>query len=190
MPSNLIFIAFYFCLSKRMFFVYPNKLSPLTYLQLSLRKLMPRNVSLLRERIVQLLTPDVRLNTRRFVHGKGTDHEQATIPTFLMVSNTFTRPRAMYPQREAQPQLGVQQHQKVSVASDSDKVLTLWVSPLANLAHFTAFADTPVCAGLVDHRVSQVFFSLAESCAACINTCIVPKLIFIIEQILFHRVFM
>ena len=96
---------------------------------------MPRNVSLLRERIVQLLKLDIRLNTRRFVHGRGTDHEEATIPTFLMVANTFTRPRSMHPQREAQLQLGVQQQQKVSVASDSDKVLTLWVSPLANSTH-------------------------------------------------------
>jgi len=32
------------------------------------------------------------LNTRRFVHGRGTDHEEATIPTFLMVANAHPVP--------------------------------------------------------------------------------------------------
>jgi len=32
------------------------------------------------------------LNTRRFVHGRGTDHEEATIPTFLMVANALPAP--------------------------------------------------------------------------------------------------
>jgi len=86
MPANLIFIAFYFSLSK----LYANSC---------------------------LAT----LNTRRFVQGRGTDHEEATIPTFLMVANTFTRPRSLYRQKETQRQLSVQQ-QKVSVASDSDKI--------------------------------------------------------------------
>ncbi|KAI0250986.1 hypothetical protein BJV78DRAFT_517121 [Lactifluus subvellereus] len=85
MPSNLIFISFYFSLSK----LYANSC---------------------------LAT----LNTRRFVQGRGTDHEEATIPTFLMVANTFTRPRSLHPQRE-QRQLDVPQ-QKVSFASDSDKI--------------------------------------------------------------------
>jgi hypothetical protein len=32
------------------------------------------------------------LNTRRFVHGRGTDHEEATIPSFLMVANALPAP--------------------------------------------------------------------------------------------------
>jgi hypothetical protein len=71
---------------------------------------------------------DFRLNTRRFVHGRGTDHEEATIPTFLMVDKTFTRPRSMHPQ--TQFRIGGAQHQQnVSVASESDKVTTLWAFP-------------------------------------------------------------
>jgi hypothetical protein len=65
------------------------------------------------------------LNTRRFVHGRGTDREGATIPTFVMVDNTVHRPRPQYPQgdleREGQSDDSVDQ-QKVSVAPDSDKI--------------------------------------------------------------------
>ncbi|KAH9999633.1 hypothetical protein BJV74DRAFT_162596 [Russula compacta] len=63
------------------------------------------------------------LNTRRFVHGRGTDREEATIPTFVMVAHTL--PHSVYPQqqreREVQFEEDVEQ-QKVSVAPDSDKI--------------------------------------------------------------------
>jgi hypothetical protein len=51
------------------------------------------------------------LNTRRFVHGRGTDHEEATIPTFLMVANTLPAP----PER-------AKRSLRVSINSNSDKV--------------------------------------------------------------------
>lgn len=65
-----------------------------------------------------------RLNTRRFVHGRGTDREEATIPTFVMVANTIHRARLQCPQRdlEGQDDDSVEQ-QKVSVAPESDKVV-------------------------------------------------------------------
>jgi len=65
------------------------------------------------------------LNTRRFVQGKGTDREEGTIPTFLMVAHTLPRPRSEYPQREVQFEDEQEQdveEQKVSVAPDSDKI--------------------------------------------------------------------
>jgi len=64
------------------------------------------------------------LNTRRFVHGRGTDREEATIPTFVMVANTIHRARLQCPQRdlEGQDDDSVEQ-QKVSVAPESDKVV-------------------------------------------------------------------
>ena len=73
---------------------------------------------------------------RRFVHGRGTDREEATIPTFVMVANTIHRARTQYSQRdlermeqqrmeqpmcEADSDISVDL-QKVSVAPDSDKV--------------------------------------------------------------------
>jgi len=54
------------------------------------------------------------LNTRRFVHGRGTDHEEATIPTFLMVANTLPAP----PERAK----GNLRQQRVSLTSHSDKI--------------------------------------------------------------------
>jgi hypothetical protein len=51
------------------------------------------------------------LNTRRFVHGRGTDHEEATIPTFLMVANTLPAP----PER-------AKRSLRVSINSNSDKI--------------------------------------------------------------------
>jgi len=51
------------------------------------------------------------LNTRRFVHGRGTDHEEATIPTFLMVANTL--PAA--PER-------AKRSTRVSINSTPDKI--------------------------------------------------------------------
>ncbi|KAI9452440.1 hypothetical protein F5148DRAFT_1289600 [Russula earlei] len=57
MPTNLIFIALYFVLSK----LYANSC---------------------------LAT----LNSRRFTHGRGTDREEATIPTFVMVAHTLPGP--------------------------------------------------------------------------------------------------
>jgi hypothetical protein len=77
--------------------------------------------------------PLPRLNTRRFVQGKGTDREEGTIPTFLMVAHTLPRPRSEYPQREVQFEDEQEQdveEQKVSVAPDSDKVVysAVWVS--------------------------------------------------------------
>jgi len=66
------------------------------------------------------------LNTRRFVHGRGTDREEKTIPTFVMVANTIHRPRSQYPQRDLERDMeddDSEDHQKVSVAPDSDKVV-------------------------------------------------------------------
>jgi len=65
------------------------------------------------------------LNTRRFVHGRGTDREEKTIPTFVMVANTIHRPRSQYPQRDLErdgDDDDSEDHQKVSVAPDSDKI--------------------------------------------------------------------
>jgi hypothetical protein len=58
---------------------------------------------------------------RRFVHGRGTDREEATIPTFVMVPHTIQRPRSLFLPREIQSEDDVEQ-QKISVAPDSDKV--------------------------------------------------------------------
>lgn len=55
MPTNFIFMAFYFVLSK----VYANSFF-------------------------------AALNTRRSIRGRGTDAEQTTMPTFLMVGQTTT----------------------------------------------------------------------------------------------------
>lgn len=66
--------------------------------------------------------PLPRLNTRRFVHGKGTDREEATIPTFVMVAHSFPRPRSQLPSREREVQFEDLEEQKVSVAPDSEKV--------------------------------------------------------------------
>jgi len=87
MPINLIFIAFYFVLSK----LFANSC---------------------------LAT----LNTRRFVHGRGTDREEATIPTFVMVAHTLPRPRSQLPTREREVQFEDVEEQKVSVAPDSEKI--------------------------------------------------------------------
>ncbi|KAH8994301.1 hypothetical protein EDB86DRAFT_3168260, partial [Lactarius hatsudake] len=55
------------------------------------------------------------LNTRRFIHGKGTGCKEATIPTFLMVANTLPAP----PERTLERQ---NLHpQRVSITSKSDK---------------------------------------------------------------------
>ena len=70
--------------------------------------------------------PVRRLNTRRFVHGRGTDREEKTIPTFVMVANTIHRPRSQYPQRDLErdgDDDDSEDHQKVSVAPESDKVV-------------------------------------------------------------------
>lgn len=72
------------------------------------------------------------LNMRRFVHGRGTDREEATIPTFVMVANTIHHARPQYSQRDLE-RIEQQQEceddsydsvdrQKVSVAPDSDKI--------------------------------------------------------------------
>jgi hypothetical protein len=52
------------------------------------------------------------LNTRRFIHGRGTDHEEATIPTFLMVANTLPPP----PERTKRNP----RQQRVSITSNSN----------------------------------------------------------------------
>jgi hypothetical protein len=68
------------------------------------------------------------LNTRRFVHGRGTDREEATIPTFVMVANSIHRPRPQYQyperdlEREELDEEDSEDQQKVSVAPDSDKI--------------------------------------------------------------------
>jgi len=65
------------------------------------------------------------LNTRRFVHGKGTDREEATIPTFVMVAHTLPGPgpRSQFVPREREVQFEEDtEEQKVSVAPDSDKI--------------------------------------------------------------------
>jgi len=71
------------------------------------------------------------LNTRRFVHGRGTDREEATIPTFVMVANTIhrTRQQQFSPgdlERMQEPECDDSDdsvdRQKVSVAPDSDKI--------------------------------------------------------------------
>ncbi len=73
-----------------------------------------------------------RLNTRRFAHGRGTDREEVTIPTFVMVANTINRQRPEYSPRDLerleQPVAEDDSddsiiQQKVSVAPDSDKVV-------------------------------------------------------------------
>lgn len=58
---------------------------------------------------------------RRFVHGRGTDREEATIPTFLMVAHTIQRPGSQFPHRELRFE-DDSEEQKISVAPDSDKV--------------------------------------------------------------------
>ncbi|KAF8490830.1 hypothetical protein F5888DRAFT_1807870 [Russula emetica] len=69
------------------------------------------------------------LNMRRFVHGRGTDREEATIPTFVMVANTIHRARSQRDlERMEQPQYCEDDsddsvdRQKVSVAPESDKI--------------------------------------------------------------------
>jgi len=71
------------------------------------------------------------LNTRRFVQGRGTDREEVTIPTFVMVNNTVNRQRPQYSPRDLerlrQPEFEDDSddsiiQQKVSVAPDSDKI--------------------------------------------------------------------
>jgi len=68
---------------------------------------------------------------RRFVHGRGTDREEVTIPTFVMVANTIHHARPQYSQRDlermGQPEFEDDSdysvdRQKVSVAPDSDQV--------------------------------------------------------------------
>lgn len=68
---------------------------------------------------------------RRFVHGRGTDREEATIPTFVMVANTIHRAHPQYSQRDLERMEPPEceddsddsvDRQKVSVAPDSDKV--------------------------------------------------------------------
>jgi len=61
------------------------------------------------------------LNTRRFVQGRGTDREEGTIPTFVMVAHTLPPQRAHFPQRSVQF-ADEEDQQKVSVAPDSDKI--------------------------------------------------------------------
>ncbi|KAI0264002.1 hypothetical protein BC834DRAFT_286945 [Gloeopeniophorella convolvens] len=62
------------------------------------------------------------LNTRRFVHGKGTDREDATMPTFLMIANPFSRSRGeREPKSDTHLEIGVHQ-QQISVTSESDKI--------------------------------------------------------------------
>ncbi|KAH9009700.1 hypothetical protein EDB85DRAFT_2162418 [Lactarius pseudohatsudake] len=80
MPSNLIYIALYFVLSK----LFANSCVG-------------------------------TLNTRRFIQGRGTDREEATIPTFLMVANTLPAP----PERTLEKR-NVRQ-QRVSITPESDK---------------------------------------------------------------------
>jgi len=58
---------------------------------------------------------------RRFVQGRGTDREEATIPTFVMVAHTIQRPRSQFLHREVQFEDDMEE-QKISVAPDSDKV--------------------------------------------------------------------
>ena len=79
---------------------------------------------------VTVADPVSRLNTRRFVHGRGTDREEATIPTFVMVANTIHRPRMQqyqYPERDLerveQDDEYSEDQQKGSVAPDLDKVV-------------------------------------------------------------------
>ncbi|KAI0301138.1 hypothetical protein B0F90DRAFT_348925 [Multifurca ochricompacta] len=47
------------------------------------------------------------LNTRRFIHGRGTDHEEATIPTFLMVANTLHHPPPSHLHKEPPLQIDI-----------------------------------------------------------------------------------
>ncbi|KAI9465013.1 hypothetical protein BJY52DRAFT_1209854 [Lactarius psammicola] len=56
------------------------------------------------------------LNTRRFVQGRGTDHEEATIPTFLMVANTLP----VMPER-THAKRNMRQQRVSSITPDSDK---------------------------------------------------------------------
>jgi hypothetical protein len=71
------------------------------------------------------------LNTRRFVRGRGTDREEMTIPTFVMVAKTIHRSPEQYSQRDLERMEEPEceddsddsvDRQKVSVAPDSDKI--------------------------------------------------------------------
>jgi hypothetical protein len=83
------------------------------------------------------------LNTRRFVHGRGTDNEEATIPTFLMVANTLPAP----PER-------AKRSLRVSVNSNSDKVTHRFRCPPVLTWFPPDTTDTTVRAGLVEFRAS------------------------------------
>lgn len=85
MPSNLIYVALYFVLSK----LFANSCVG-------------------------------TLNTRRFVHGRGTDNEAVTIPSFLMVANHHL---PAPPERtKTQLEAGGSSQRRVSATPDSDKI--------------------------------------------------------------------
>ena len=117
MSSNLIYIALYFILCKRtpvLFMDLQPQLTHLFLVQCSQTRVWQRE-PLPFERITLPLTPVPRLNTRRFVHGRGTDHEEGTIPTFLMIAHN---------QLPAPPERAKSnwRPQRVSAGSNSDKV--------------------------------------------------------------------
>ncbi|KAF8272822.1 hypothetical protein EI94DRAFT_161569 [Lactarius quietus] len=66
------------------------------------------------------------LNTRRFVQGRGTDHEEATIPTFLMVANTLP----------AQPERAKRPVRVSGSSKSSDKVTHL--VPMSTRTHLVS----------------------------------------------------
>lgn len=96
MPSNFVYMSTYFVLSKRAYPIAFRLLSGLTYMSSqSMETRVSRRKHLLIPRFVSCLqwSNKRRLNSRRFVRGKGTDREEVTGPTFLMVGNPFSRSR-------------------------------------------------------------------------------------------------
>ena len=78
MPTNFVFMAFYFVLSKGQYIS-----SPL--LGRTLRALTARPTL-----AVYANSFFAALNTRRSVRGRGTEGDHTTVPTFLMVGQTTT----------------------------------------------------------------------------------------------------
>ena len=140
MPTNFVYISLYFILCKRTPFPFIDVQPQLTHLSLvqSSQTRVWEREPLPFEQMTRPLTPLPRLNTRRFVHGRGTDNEEATIPTFLMVANALPAP----PER-------AKRNMRVSDSSTSDKVahsvlmfgppVLTWSPPV-----------TTVCTGLVE----------------------------------------
>lgn len=121
---------------------------------------------------------------RRFVHGRGTDREEATIPTFVMVANTIHRARPQYSQRDLERMEEPEceddsddsvDRQKVSVAPDSDKVDHSTLSGSFLVPWLTRRPYRyPSMWKWKRGRMLRVSYLLspAEKCAVCITICI------------------